>query len=124
MTADLWAGAEVEVARTVHGLRELMRGWDRAKLAAYEAADRVMLRCFADRVIAVSAHAAESLRRSWVWQSPIAQIHNGVNLQYLAGWDREWAGRIHLGHMTIAAAIDVPSKEGARELLPERPHGS
>jgi hypothetical protein len=32
-------------------------------------------------VIAVSARAAESLRRSWVWQSPMAQIHNGVNLR-------------------------------------------
>src|SRR5439155_1001700 len=68
------------VIRTVHGLREPMRGWDRAKLAAYEAADRVVLRWFADRVVAVSARAAESLRHSWVWGAPIAQIHNGVNL--------------------------------------------
>jgi acyl-CoA synthetase (AMP-forming)/AMP-acid ligase II len=36
---------------------------------------RVALRCLADRGIAVSARTAESLRRSWVWQSPIAQIH-------------------------------------------------
>jgi L-malate glycosyltransferase len=68
------------VIRTVHGLREPMRGWDRAKLAAYEVADRVVLRWFADRVVAVSARAAESLRHSWVWGAPIAQIHNGVNL--------------------------------------------
>jgi hypothetical protein len=29
----------------------------------------------------LAARAAESLRRSWVWQSPMAQIHNGVNLR-------------------------------------------
>jgi len=59
VTADLWGGAEVQVAT---------------------AADRVVLRWFADRVVAVSARPAESLRHSWVWGGPIAQIHNGVNL--------------------------------------------
>lgn len=34
---------------------------------------------------------------------------------YLAGYDREWAGRIHLGQITLAAAIDVASREGAAE---------
>ena len=34
---------------------------------------------------------------------------------YLAGYDREWAGRIHLGQITLAAAIDLASQEGARE---------
>jgi CelD/BcsL family acetyltransferase involved in cellulose biosynthesis len=34
---------------------------------------------------------------------------------YLAGYDREWAGRIHLGQITIAAAIDAASREGAAE---------
>jgi CelD/BcsL family acetyltransferase involved in cellulose biosynthesis len=34
---------------------------------------------------------------------------------YLAGYDREWAGRIHLGQLTLAAAIDVAAKEGAAE---------
>jgi CelD/BcsL family acetyltransferase involved in cellulose biosynthesis len=31
---------------------------------------------------------------------------------YLAGYDREWAGRIHLGRLTIAAAIDVAAERG------------
>jgi hypothetical protein len=60
---------------------------------------------------------------------------------YLAGYDRQWAGRIHLGQITLAAAIDLASQgarefdflKGAdrvkylwpvRELLPKRPHGS
>jgi CelD/BcsL family acetyltransferase involved in cellulose biosynthesis len=34
---------------------------------------------------------------------------------YLAGYDREWAGRIHLGQITIAAAIDAACREGAAE---------
>ncbi len=34
---------------------------------------------------------------------------------YLAGYDREWAGRIHLGQLTLAAAIDLASREGATE---------
>ena len=34
---------------------------------------------------------------------------------YLAGYDRAWAGRIHLGRVTLAAAIDLAAKEGASE---------
>jgi len=34
---------------------------------------------------------------------------------YLAGYDREWAGRIHLGQITLAAAIDAAAREGATE---------
>ena len=34
---------------------------------------------------------------------------------YLAGYDRKWAGRIHLGQITLAAAIDLAVREGARE---------
>jgi CelD/BcsL family acetyltransferase involved in cellulose biosynthesis len=34
---------------------------------------------------------------------------------YLAGYDREWAGRIHLGQVTLAAAIDLASRDGAAE---------
>lgn len=33
----------------------------------------------------------------------------------LAGYDREWAGRIHLGQVTLAAAIDRARQEGAAE---------
>ena len=34
---------------------------------------------------------------------------------YLAGYDREWAGRIHLGQVNLAAAIDLAAAEGAAE---------
>jgi CelD/BcsL family acetyltransferase involved in cellulose biosynthesis len=34
---------------------------------------------------------------------------------YLAGYDRQWAGRIHLGQITLATAIDLASREGATE---------
>lgn len=34
---------------------------------------------------------------------------------YLAGYDREWAGRVHLGQITLAAAMEIASKEGATE---------
>lgn len=33
----------------------------------------------------------------------------------LAGYDREWAGRIHLGQITLATAIDHARQEGATE---------
>ena len=34
---------------------------------------------------------------------------------YLAGFDREWAGRIHLGQITLATAIEIATSEGAIE---------
>jgi CelD/BcsL family acetyltransferase involved in cellulose biosynthesis len=34
---------------------------------------------------------------------------------YLAGYDREWAGRIHLGQLNLAAAIEAAFEEGAVE---------
>lgn len=34
---------------------------------------------------------------------------------YLAGYDREWAGRIRLGQITLAAAIDEATRAGAAE---------
>ena len=34
---------------------------------------------------------------------------------YLAGYDRAWAGRIHLGQVNLATAIDMAAAEGASE---------
>jgi CelD/BcsL family acetyltransferase involved in cellulose biosynthesis len=34
---------------------------------------------------------------------------------YLCGYDREWAGRIHLGRLTLALALEVALREGATE---------
>jgi CelD/BcsL family acetyltransferase involved in cellulose biosynthesis len=33
----------------------------------------------------------------------------------LAGYDREWAGRIHLGRLVMVNAIELAAREGARE---------
>lgn len=69
------------VVRTVHGLREPMRGWNRAKFSAYEALDKAALWCFVDRVIAVSRSMAETLRQSGYRRSSVTHIHNGLDLQ-------------------------------------------
>jgi CelD/BcsL family acetyltransferase involved in cellulose biosynthesis len=34
---------------------------------------------------------------------------------YLSGYDREWAGRIHLGRLIVATAIDLAARERAQE---------
>jgi CelD/BcsL family acetyltransferase involved in cellulose biosynthesis len=34
---------------------------------------------------------------------------------YLAGYDREWAGRIHLGRIVLATGIDLAAQQGADE---------
>jgi L-malate glycosyltransferase len=67
--------------RTVHGMSELPRGWDRAKVAACSALDKAVLRCFADRIVAVSVNLAERLERSWVWPSAVTAIHSGIDLR-------------------------------------------
>ncbi|HEY6359567.1 MAG TPA: GNAT family N-acetyltransferase [Vicinamibacterales bacterium] len=50
---------------------------------------------------------------------PIA-VYYGLGLgtwagYYLAGYDREWAGRIHLGQITLATAMDLAAQDGATE---------
>jgi glycosyltransferase involved in cell wall biosynthesis/protein-tyrosine-phosphatase len=69
------------VIRTVHGLPEPMRGWSRAKYRLHDALDRAMLRCFADRIVAVSRHAAAALSRSGYPRTRLVPIHNGVDLE-------------------------------------------
>jgi L-malate glycosyltransferase len=68
------------VVRTIHGLPEPMRGWSRAKYRVHDAVDRVALRASADRIVAVSRHAADTLAAAGVTRRTIAQIHNGVDL--------------------------------------------
>src|SRR5262245_21640937 len=48
------------LVRTVHGQAEPMRVWARLKFRAYEALERLALRLFADRIVAVSWRMAES----------------------------------------------------------------
>ena len=35
---------------------------------------------------------------------------------FLAGYDRAWAGRIHLGQITLAAAMELAAREGRRRI--------
>jgi glycosyltransferase involved in cell wall biosynthesis/protein-tyrosine-phosphatase len=68
------------VIRTVHGLAEPMRRWSRAKYRVNDALDRATLRCFADRIVAVSRHSAVALSQSGYPRTRLVQIHNGVDL--------------------------------------------
>ena len=72
------------IVRTMHGLREPMRGWNQVKFRAYEALDRLVLRCFANRVIAVSQRMADVLADSAYRQSLMTTIHNGIDLRTVA----------------------------------------
>ncbi len=69
------------VIRTVHGLREPMTGWDQLKFRGYELLDHAILRCFADRVIAVSQRMADSLTDSGYAPPMLTRIHNGIDLR-------------------------------------------
>jgi glycosyltransferase involved in cell wall biosynthesis/protein-tyrosine-phosphatase len=69
------------VIRTVHGLSEPMRGWDRAKFQIYDALDRATLWCCADRILAVSRRMAEILKESGYRAHTVTHIHNGVDLR-------------------------------------------
>lgn len=69
------------VIRTVHGLREPMRGWDHLKFRVYETLDAMMLRCFADRVIAVSNRMAGTLKDEGYRPALVTSIHNGIDLR-------------------------------------------
>ena len=66
--------------RTMHGLREPMRGWAHLKFGVYEALEKVALGCWADQVIAVSKDMAGILRRTGYPASRITHIHNGLDL--------------------------------------------
>jgi glycosyltransferase involved in cell wall biosynthesis/protein-tyrosine-phosphatase len=69
------------VIRTIHGLSEPMRGWDRAKFRIYDALDRATLWCCADRILAVSRRMADTLKESGYRASAVTHLHNGVDLR-------------------------------------------
>ena len=78
------------VIRTVHGLREPMRGWERLRFTGYEALDKAALWCCADRIIAVSGIMADTLRQSGYKRASVTHIHNGLDLgKVTARRDRE-----------------------------------
>jgi glycosyltransferase involved in cell wall biosynthesis/protein-tyrosine-phosphatase len=72
------------LVRTVHGLREPMRGWSALKFRLYEALDRFALMCAGDLVIAVSARMADALRSRGYRPTSVTCIHNGVNVAAIA----------------------------------------
>ena len=68
------------VVRTVHGLTEPLRGWERVRFHAYRAVERVALRSCADRLIAVSHDLARALEADGHRRSAVVPIHNGVDV--------------------------------------------
>jgi glycosyltransferase involved in cell wall biosynthesis/protein-tyrosine-phosphatase len=73
------------VVRTVHGLPEPMQGWSRTKYRVHDSVDRALLRCFADRIVAVSRHSADTLARSGYPTRSIVCIPNGIDLERVRG---------------------------------------
>ena len=68
------------VVRTIHGMPEPMRGWNRAKYAVYEVLDRTILWGVVDRVITVSRQMAAALRASGYRADSLIAIPNGLEL--------------------------------------------
>ena len=93
------------VIRTVHGLPEPMRGWDRIKFAAYQAIDRATLYCFADRIVAVSRRMADVLYRSGYRRSAITHLHNGIDVRAVYAYP---SGRIP--HPCVERAVLVSAR--------------
>jgi CelD/BcsL family acetyltransferase involved in cellulose biosynthesis len=72
-----------------------------------------MIRLSADmRTIAVCYGLAAGVPRVPAASGP---ARGGWWGYYLAGYDREWAGGIHLGRIALATAIELASQEGAAE---------
>jgi glycosyltransferase involved in cell wall biosynthesis/protein-tyrosine-phosphatase len=109
------------VIRTVHGLAEPMRGWSLAKYRVHDALDRMMLRCFADRIVAVSKHASTVLGRSGYAQTRLVPIHNGVDLGRVRATreaaDVRRAFGIHDDELLIGTAGRLTEVKGHRYLL-------
>jgi glycosyltransferase involved in cell wall biosynthesis/protein-tyrosine-phosphatase len=114
------------LVRTVHGLSEALRGWKRAKLAAYEALDKATLWCFADCVIAVSNQMAATLRRSRYRPRAVTCIHNGINLQDLRATRSPEDVRRALGIRADAVVIGSAGRfapvKGHEYLIRAAPH--
>jgi glycosyltransferase involved in cell wall biosynthesis len=94
--AAKWARVPYLV-RTVHGLAEPMVGWSRIKSHVYHALDRVVLRRYADLIIAVSRRMAEGLRESGFRPTMVTYIHNGVDVRQVRATRRREDVRRELG---------------------------
>jgi glycosyltransferase involved in cell wall biosynthesis/protein-tyrosine-phosphatase len=69
------------VVRTVHGLAEPLRGFAHAKMRAYQAMDRTVVRWTADAVIAVSTRMERDLTAAGYPPAAMTLVYNGVNLE-------------------------------------------
>jgi glycosyltransferase involved in cell wall biosynthesis/protein-tyrosine-phosphatase len=109
------------VIRTVHGLAEPMRGWSRAKYRVHDALDRTMLRCFADRIVAVSRHASTVLGRSGYPQTRLVPIHNGIDAGRVraarAAAEVRRAFGVHDDELLIGTAGRLTEVKGQQYLL-------
>jgi glycosyltransferase involved in cell wall biosynthesis/protein-tyrosine-phosphatase len=105
--------------RTVHGLREPMRGWDRIKFGVYEALERLTLHLWADLVIAVSKTMADGLTGAGLPPAVVRHIHNGVDLGALTRTRQREDVRRELGIDPSAIVIGT-----AGRLVPVKGHAS
>jgi protein-tyrosine-phosphatase len=105
----------------VHGLPEPMRGWSRAKYRVNDALDRTMLRCFADRIVAVSRHSAAALSRSGYPPARLVPIHNGIDLERVRATrpaaDVRRAFGVHDDELLIGTAGRLTEVKGQRYLV-------
>jgi L-malate glycosyltransferase len=95
------------LVRTVHGHREPMRGWDRVKFGLYEALDTWTLRCFADRVVAVSRRLARSLDDGGYAPGTVVPIPNGVDVERIRSSRPRAEVRRALGIDPMAGVIGI-----------------
>jgi L-malate glycosyltransferase len=113
------------VVRTVHGLAEPMRGWKRARYCVNDALDRAMLRCFADRIVAVSEQTAAALSRSGYPRTRLVRIHNGIDLGRVRPTrtpaEVRRAFGIHDDELLIGAAGRLTAVKGHQYLLDAAP---
>jgi len=68
------------VVRTVHGVSEEMRGWDRMKDRLYDALDKATMRVWADRIVAVSERTASTMKESVRRTDLVTCIRNGIDV--------------------------------------------
>ena len=120
------------LVRTVHGHREPMRGWDRVKFGVYEALDTWTLRCFADRVVAVSRRLARSLDDGGYGPGTVVPIPNGVDVERIRSSRPREDVRRALGIDPMAGVIGIVGRltpvkghdlflRAARHILDEAP---
>lgn len=120
------------LVRTVHGHTEPMRGWDRLKFGVYEALDTWTLRCFADRIVAVSRRLARSLDDGGYGPGTVVPIPNGVDVDRIRSSRSREDVRRALGIDPAAGVIGIVGRltpvkghalflRAARRILDEAP---